>query len=318
MGYGWSDLGNTVTSGIGGLIGIGDSRSQKRGMGGVGAAGAAAQEEIRKANADAQARLNIDKTEAAGKIGTGFQTAANAVRTGMGNAHNEYQQGGQEAVNTAKQGFDEAKDVVENSPNMVQSRQDIYKRLIGEGGLDENTVNKMEGKVREEYGTGLRGAQTATSQFLGGSQAQGLAGEELGRVATALGTERANSVRDIETQNEVLKRTEMTDAIKTAQADAYQEAGLDVQSAEYVSGLQAKLAEGGANLTAQEAQALSTLAAQEGVSTADLITKFSQAGATLTMEEAQALANIGMGTATNIAQIGMQPHGLLGLLGENI
>ncbi len=308
---------SSLARGVGGLLGIGPSNPQAAAGGTVSAGGNAAGGAIRAGTAEAQRRLQAGQTEATAAANTGFQKALDTTTAGYGTAGQQLATGGAEAVDTAKTGFNAAQGELQ-SPNMVQSRQDLYQRLLGKGGLSPDVMNQLEAKTREEYGTGVRGVEQATGQFLGDSEARGLAGEEVARGTAQLGAERANAVRDIETQNAQLARQEQTGAITTAMSDAYQAAGLDAQSAEYVSGLQEKLAEGGANLTAQETQALGTFAAQQGITVADLITRFSTAGASLSAEEAQALANISLGTATNIAQIQQQPHGLLGLLGMNM
>lgn len=264
----------------------------------------------------AQDALTAGQKQATTAAKSGFNTALGDTTSGYNTAQQQLQSGYTGALNTAQQGFNQAQAATQ-SPNMVQSRQDLYNQLLGNGGLSPGVLNQMESGARQEYGTGLRGAEQATSQFLGDSEARGLAGEEVAQAAAALGAQRANTVSGIEVQNAQLAEQEKQAAIQTSMSDAYQQAGLDAQSAEYVSGLQEKMAEGGANLTAQETNALSTLAAQEGTTLSGLITSFSQGHAALSAEEAQALANISLGTATNIAQLQATPTGMGALLGMN-
>lgn len=315
----------SVLSGIGGgsnpagsIFGIGQSGPQQSATNTLNAGATNAANAVQAGTQAAQQQLNTGQTAATNAANTGFQQALGGLASGYNTAGQQLATGGAGAVNTANQGFGAAQQAVNQAPNMVQSRQDLYTRLLGQGGLPSDVMNQLEAKTREEYGTGLRGAEQATSQFLGDSEARGLAGEEVARAAAQLGGTRANAIRDIETQNAQLARQEQTGAITTAMSDAYQQAGLDAQQAEYVSGLQEKLAEGGANLTAQEAQAAATFAAQRGTTLAGLIQQFAQTGAALSAEEAQALANITVGTATNVATVQQQPHGLLGLLGMNM
>jgi hypothetical protein len=277
-------------------------------------AGQTATGQVQAGTAAAQTALKEGQAAGTEALKTGFQAAADTTTGGYNTAKENYAADTGEAVDTAKTGFAAAQAATQ-SPNMVQTRQDLYQQLLGEGGLSDDVLNSIEGKVREEYGTGLRGAEQATSQFLGDSQARGLAGEQVARAAATLGGARANAVRDIEVQNAMLAEEEKNKAMETTIAEAYQQAGLDARSAEYISGLQTKIAEGGANLTTQETTALANLAAQKGMSLADLISKIATSGAALSAEEAQALANISLGTGTNMATLQTQPHGFQSLLG---
>lgn len=312
---GWGSLGSLAGAAMGGADPLNIfGGKQAQAASGLQQAGGAAAGQVGTGFNTAQQQLNAGQTAATKAANTGFNTALNDTTSGYGAAQQQLQSGYAGALNTAQQGFGAAQAAAQ-SPNMVQSRQDLYQQLLGKGGLSPDVMNQLEAKTREEYGTGLRGAEQATSQFLGDSEARGLAGEEVGQAAAALGSQRANAVRDIETQNAQLAEQEKVQAITTSMSDAYQQAGLDAQSAEYVSGLQEKMAEGGANLTAQETNALSTLAAQKGTTLSGLITQFAQGHAALSAEEAQALANISLGTATNVAQLQVQPHGLGAILG---
>jgi len=243
---------------------------------------------------------------------TGFQKAADTATAGYNKASSDYATGGNQAVDTAKQGY-AAANAQYNTPEMVTSRQELYQRAQGLGGLQPDVVNQMEGKAREEYGTNLRDVSRGLSQFAGDSQAGGLAGENYAKAATTLSGTRANTIRDIETQNEQLKRTEQGNAISSIQNEAFQRAGLNAQEAQAVSGLQEKIAAGGANLTAQETNAISQLAAQEGTTSADLYAKLGAGNAQLSSDEAKALAEIFSQTASNQATLATTKTGPLGL-----
>lgn len=300
---GW--LGKGVGGAIGSIFNPGAKTAQNEYTTGM----AYGQKRLKAGTEKARSQLNLGYGKAADEARTGFQTAREDLGTGYDSARSQLEQGGSEALDTARSGFGEAKGFY-NTPEMASSRAELYQRILGKGGLSEDTTNKIEGKVREEYGTGLRGTEQSLQSYYGDSGATGLAGENLARAASSLGANRANAVRDIETQNELLKRQEQTGAISSLQQETYQRAGLSSQEAEYVSGLEAKLAEGGANLTAQETNALSQLAAQEGITLADLSARLATGQAGLTSEEAAALADMISGTAANQASMGSK--GLVG------
>jgi hypothetical protein len=237
---------------------------------------------------------------------TGFQKATDTAKTGYEAAKSAYGQAGQEAVGTAKEGFKQAQGMYE-TPEMVTSRQELYNRVLGKGGLQPDVVNQMEGKAREEYGTSLRDVQRGLSQFAGESQAGGLAGENYARAASQLGANRANTIRDIETQNAQLARQEQTGAISALGEEAYRRAGLSADEAKTVSDLQEKLASGTAALSAQETNALTQLAQAEGTTLSELQQRLATGQAGLTTEEAKLLAELTSAQATGQFTAASQP-----------
>jgi hypothetical protein len=244
----------------------------------------------------------------------GFQTARAGTTAGYGKAGQQLQTGGQEAIDTTRSGYSEAKGRYD-APEMVASRAELYNRILGKGGLSPEIEEQQKAKAREEYGTGMRGAMQGISQFQGDSAARGLAGENMARAATELGTNRANAVRDIGMRNAELARTEQTGAMEAMSRETLQRAGLDEREAAAVSDLQMKLAAGGADLTAQETNALANLASQEGITVADLQAKLAAGTANLTSEEAKALAEMTSGAATAGLQVGAQKNTFQGIFG---
>ena len=266
---------------------------------------------IHPAYEKAGTQLQTGYDTATGTAKTGFQNAINQEQTGYNAAHNELTSGTNTAIGTAKGGFEEANKAYNENPAMVSSRAEIYNRILGKGGMNDQTLNAQAGKVREEYGTGLRGAADTLKTQFGDAGGKGIAAENLARAASSLGGQRANAIRDINVQNEYLKRQEMTDAMKYAQADAFTQAGLKKDEAVYISGMEQKLAEGGASLTSQEAGALSQLAAQEGTTLAGLQERLKTGQANLTTEEAKAIVEIMTAKATGQANISQSKSGLL-------
>jgi hypothetical protein len=244
----------------------------------------------------------------------GFQKASDVTTSGYNTANQQLKSGMGDAINTAKSGFKEAQGRYD-TPEMVASRGELYNRVLGNGGLSKDVMANKEAGTREEYGTGMRGAEQSLSQMYGDSSASGLAGENMARAAADLGGKRANSIRDMEVGNAQLARTEQGNAITTLEGEAGARAGLSAQEAQTVSGLQEKLASGGANLTAQETGALSSLAAQKGITVAELQEKLATGQASLTTDEAKALVEMTSAQATGGLTVGSQKNLLQSLWG---
>lgn len=248
---------------------------------------------------------------------SGFQKARSDQASGTAQAKSELSSGMGKAIDTAKSGYEKAQGYYD-TPEMVSTRNELYSRILGQGGMNEATLENERAKAREEYGTGLRGASDALSAFQGESSAPGLAGENLARAAAQLGTNRANAIRDINIANEQLKRQEQTGAMGMMEQEAGARAGLSAQEADAVSGLQEKLATGIAGLTTGETAALSQLAAQEGTTVADLKAKLASGQAVLTTEEAKALAEIITAESQGQASIAANEPGVLGSILKGI
>ncbi len=260
----------------------------------------------------AQQQLQQGMTNAQNAATSGFQKARGDVTNLTGQAQNQLSSGMGQAIDTAKGGYNQAQGYYDTQP-MVASRQELYNRVLGQGGMSPETLEQQKAKAREEYGTGMLGAQQALSAFQGESSAPGLAAENMARAAANLGAQRANTIRDIGLANEQLKRQEQTGAISSLESEAGQRANLAAQGANAVSDLQTKLASGSANLTSDEMKALAGLAQQEGTTTADLYTKLASGQVQLTTEEAKALAELFSSNAASQASIeANKPHGLLG------
>jgi hypothetical protein len=227
---------------------------------------------------------------------SGYDTASGQLSSGMGTA-----------IDTAKKGYDTAQGRYETTP-MVASRQELYQRVLGNGGYDSGTLNSMKSGAREEYGTNARDLGNSLKTYYGDSSASGLAGENLAKGMTQLGEKRASAVRDIDVINAQLKEQQQTDAITSLNTEAYQRAGLDAREADMVSGLQRDLATGQAQLTAQETNMLAGLASQEGMTLADLQAKLASGQASLTTDEAKILAELAAAHATGNLTINAQPN----------
>ena len=260
-------------------------------------------------------QLQQGYNQAQNSVQSGFNQARQDSQTGYGQARNQLQTGYNTARQTAQSNFDTA-NAQYNTPEMVASRSELYNRILGKGGLSDDTVNQMQGKAREEYGTAARGAENSLKRMYGDSGAAGLQGENMARAYASLGAERANSTRDITMANEQLKRQEQTGAIGSTQAEAASRAGLYSQQGEYLSGLEARAAEGGANLTATETGALSQLAAMEGTTMADLQARLGSGQAGLSQQEANILAELSVSQATNGIAI-QNSGGLSHLIGQS-
>ena len=250
-----------------------------------------AQDILDPAYSTAKDELTTGEKTAEDTAKSGFQTAKDTTEAGYDKASADYAAGGSAAVDTAKSGYDAAKAEYQD-PNVVATNTELYSRILGQGGYSADQLAGMEAKTREEYGTGLKGAEQALSSYYGDSEARGMAGENLARSAADLGATRANSIRDIEVGNAQLAEQQQTDAMTASLNEAYQKAGLDADEAKTVSSLQEKIASGSAALTTAETNALASLAAQEGTTVAELQSKLSENQATLTTEEAKALAEL--------------------------
>lgn len=263
---------------------------------------AGASNQIRSSYATGRKELGAGFKEAQNTAREGFEDARRTTDTGYDQARGELSSGYDKATGTAREGYKEAKGYYD-TPEMVTSRQELYNRVLGKGGMSDDTLEMQKAKAREEYGTGLRSTQDSLNSMYGDSSAEGLTGENLARAAASLGAERANTVRDIDIGNEALKRQEMTGAIGSLQAEAGARAGLSADEAQYISGLEARAGEGLSGLTTQETDALATLAEREGTTLADLQARLATGQAGLTVEEAKALAEITSAQASSTAAI---------------
>lgn len=283
-------------SGLTNQLGITSGDKRQAGYG-YESAMTAAQNTIKPAYEKGREQLRTGFREAEGTARGGYDTARRESSAGYGRARGELSSGYDKATGTARAGYKEAKGYYE-TPEMVTTRQELFNRVLGKGGMSDQTLEEQKAKAREEYGTGLRSVQDSLNSMYGDSSAEGLTGENLARAAASLGAERANTVRDINIGNEQLKRQEMTGAMGALEQEAGARAGLAADEAQYVSGLEARFAEGSANLTKEETNALAQLAAAEGTTLADLQARLATGQASLTTEEAKAIAEIMAAQAT--------------------
>jgi hypothetical protein len=244
-----------------------------------------------------QEQLQAGYDKAMNMARSGFSSARDTAKTGYDTSRGELKTGYDTAEKSAKEGYAKAQGYYD-TPEVATSRQELFNRVLGNGGMSDATLEAQKAKAREEYGAGLRSTQDALTSQFGDSSSEGMAGENLARAAASLGAERANAVRGIDIGNEQLKRQEMTGAIGSLEAEAGARSGLSAQEAQLVSGLEARFADNASNLTAQETNALSQLAAGEGSTLADLQGRLATGQASLTTEEAKALAELMTTSAT--------------------
>ena len=185
---------------------------------------------------DAQDAVNAGNAKASNIISGGFPQAKNEVSTGYGNAKAQYQ-----------------------NPDIVASRDQLYQRVLGKGGLDQGTVDKMKANTIDQYGQAGKDVGNRLQTYYGDSAAPGLAGENLAKAQASLGAERATDLRNIDVNNALLAHTDQTNAIPALKQFADTQAGLDVGQGTAQSGL-----------TTEEAAMLAQIAAGGGAQLANL------------------------------------------------
>ena len=237
----------------------------------------------------------------------GFNQARQGTQAGYAKAGDQLTSGMGTAINTAKEGYAKAQGYYDTEP-MVTSRQELQRRVLGQGGYNQGTINAMKAGAQEQYGVQARDLQRSLNSMAGDSQAGGMAGENLARGMNTLGQNKANALRAVDISNAQLQEQQQTDAITALNQEAYQRAGLSAQEANAVSGLQKDLATGQAGLTAQETNLLASLAAQEGTTLADLQAKLASGQASLTTDEAKILAEMAANHANALLTINAQPR----------
>lgn len=287
---GWGSIGSFV-KGVGGALGIGGER---RALNAYGGQMEQARSDIQKGYAAARPELEEGMGRAKQTYQEAYDPAEAAARTGFTAAQNQLQTGGTQAQETAKAGFAQAQGRFDTN-EMVQSRQQLYQRMMGQGGLSEDVVAQQRANEIEQAGGTLKAAQRGIGKMTGDAGASGLAAENMARATAAVGAEKAKALRDINIGNEQLKRQEQTGAISSLQAEAGARAGLSAQEAQYVSGLQQQLAQGTAQLTQEQTGALAEMAMKRGETLAGMEQKLAEGKIQLTVEEAKALAELAAG-----------------------
>jgi hypothetical protein len=172
--------------------------------------------------------------------------------------------GMQEAQKNIKSGYKEAKDVYQE-PGMVQSRQELYKRLSGQGGYTPGTVNAMKGNAIEQGGVQSRDVENALRDRYGDATSGGMTGENLARALTTIGGTRANALRDVDIQNAQLAEQQQTGAIGSLESDAAARAALATGQAGLQAGLTAEQAKALAEMESGRNTANLTLGSQKGL-----------------------------------------------------
>lgn len=207
---------------------------------------------IQGAYPGARQSLTDSRNAARGEITGGYDRARGDVRTGFAAAKGRY-----------------------DAPEIVQSRQQLYQRMMGQGGYQPDQLEQMKAGAREEYGTLSRDLMTNLNSYYGDSAAPGLAGENLARGMTQLGADRARQTRDIDIRNADLIRQEQGSAIDALQREAGERAGIDEREgaalgelsqneANILANLENTYGLNLANLTTEEAQLLASIAAGGG------------------------------------------------------
>lgn len=245
------------------------SNARRQAQGDIAAGMARAEGETRPAYATAAKQLGDTRTAAMDQIRSGYGNSRNDIASGFNAAQARY-----------------------NSPEIVKSREELYQRVLGNGGYKPEQLEAMKAGAREEFGTAMREGIRNINPYMGDSGAGGAAGEGLGDFVAQIGGKRANAVRDIDINNAQLARREMTDAIGSLYNEAGDRAKLDVDQGTALGGL-----------SKAEADTLAQIESQTGLNLANLTT-----------EEAQMLAS--MFTTGGSAIAGMRNiAGLMPLLG---
>lgn len=258
---------------------------------------AQARGDIQKGYAKARPAMTKGYEDAAKTYESAYAPAAADTQTGFAKAQQQLATGGQQAQDTAKAGYKEAQGRYDTN-EMVASRGELYNRVLGKGGLDAATMDKMRAGEVDAAGRSLKTAQRGISKMAGDSTAGGLAAENMGRVTAQVGADKAAALRGLDVENARLAREEQTGAMSALSQEAGARAGLSAQEAQYVSGLQEQLAQGTANLTQAQTTALADMAMQRGDTLSGLKQKLADGQATLTVEEAKALAELAAGAAS--------------------
>ena len=186
----------------------------------------------------------------------GEQQQQNDISQGYGEAKNQLESKYPIAQQQYTSGINNAKKAYQ-TPEIVSSRQELYNRVLGNGGYSPETVNFMKGNAIEQAGTQMRDVENALNDRYGDSTGSGLTGENLARALTTIGANKANALRDVDLENAKLSEQEQTDAIPMLYQDANTQAGLEQA-----------LGSGQAGLTTEEAQMLAELAAGKGAAMA--------------------------------------------------
>jgi len=296
---------NVATGGLSGYL-------FDRGQAGNDYAGGMAQarSDIQQGYAKAAPELSKGMRAASAEAQKGYNAAEETARTGFASAADQLRTGGQEAIGTAKSGMQAAQGQYETQP-MVASRQELYNRVLGKGGLDEATLAQMRAGEIEQAGSALKGAERGISKFAGDAGASGLAAENAARAAAQIGATKAAGLRDINVGNAQLARQEQTGAMSALGQEAQARSALSADEAKLVSGLQQQLATGTANLTNDQTKALSDIATRRGESLSQLQKDLASGTAQLTVEEAKAIAELQSAQAGAQYAVGSQ-KGLLG------
>lgn len=283
-----SKVANVATGGLSGYL---FDRKGENASGAYGEQMAQARGDIQKGYAAARPELAKGMRAASGEAQKGYNEAAETARTGFARAGEQLQQGGQEAIGTAKSGMAAAQGQFETAP-MVQTRQELVQRLLGQGGIDPNAIAAMKAQETEQAGQTMKTAQRSISRQAGDATAGGLAAENAARAAAMVGGQKASALRGIDIEQAKLAEEQQTGAIGALSQEAQTRAGLSSQEAQLVSGLQQQLATGTANLTNDQTKALADIAAQRGESLAKLQSDLAAGTAQLTVEEAKAIAEL--------------------------
>ena len=194
--------------------------------------------------------LNTDNLFANSLPGTRRQTqnALDNYNATMGRAANQMQENYDKASKGIQEGYGKAKQEYNQNPGVVQSRQELYQRVMGKGGYDENTLNKMKAGSIEQAGVQARDVKNALSDRFGDSQGGGITGENLARALASIGANKANALRDIDVGNAQLAEQQQSEAIPQTLSEAQGQAGLNIGEATANAGLTTEMAKALAEL----------------------------------------------------------------------
>jgi len=251
----------------------------------------AARADIAQGAASARQSISGGYPKAQGFVREAQTGARREIQGGFRGARENVQSGYGSAINRAGTGYGTAAGRYK-SPEMVQTREELIARVLGQGGFGQNTLEQMKAGAREEYGTGAREAIRNVRGYFGESGAGGMGGESIAMALSSLGGRRGKAIRDIDIQNAMLQEKQQTGAIGSLQEEAGARAGIDMRAGDVLAGLEERRGGAMAGLGTQEAQILADIESQTGLNLANLTT-----------EEAIALANIATGKAAQTAQM---------------
>ena len=203
---------------------------------------------------------------------------SNEIKSGFGRAGQQIGAGYGQGKEEVSGGYDAAKKRLAGGMNQTAG-QEIYSRLLGQGGLDPNTVANMKTSASEDYGSAARDIVQQSNPYAGGAGKQGLTAEQMTGGFSRIARDRAETMRDIDTENAMLAEQQQTEAIGQTQERERYMAEMDITQGGTLANMSVEEAVRQGALTTEQSQILAQIEADYGVNMANL-----------TLGEAEALA----------------------------